>query len=175
MSSETIIAIDPGALSGAYAAFRNGNGACVADLAVVDGQLDAASLAQLIVKLKPAVAVVERVGAMPKQGVASTFKFGQATGIIHGVLAAQGIPLHLVSPPVWKRPLGLIGKDKEAARALAIRLYPGVRGLDRKKDQNRAEALLIGHWFRHHKGSPEKKSDQWRGALWPAGRGEDDD
>ena len=168
MTEEAIlIAIDPGALSGAYAAFRIGNGATVADLAVVDGQLDAASFAHLIMRIKPSVAVVEKVGAMPKQGVASTFKFGKACGLIEGVLASMGIPFHLVSPPVWKKPLGLIGKDKEAARALAIRLYPSVRGLDRKKDQNRAEALLIGHWYRHHKGSP--------GRLWKPGNGDDDE
>ena len=157
--SAYLIAIDPGAISGAFAAFADGRGVvAVGDLAVVDGQLDAASFAHLLEAHKPGVAVIEKVGAMPGQGVASTFKFGKACGLIEGTLAALNIPFHLVSPPVWKKSLGLRGKDKEASRALAIRLYPSVRGLDLKKHQNRAEALLIGHWYRHHKGHP--------GGLW---------
>ena len=102
----TLIAIDPGALSGAYAAFRIGNGATVADLAVVDGQLDAASFAHLIMRIKPSVAVVEKVGAMPKQGVASTFKFGKACGLIEGVLASMGIPFPPCQPPCLEEALG---------------------------------------------------------------------
>jgi crossover junction endodeoxyribonuclease RuvC len=97
--------------------------------------------------MRPRCAVVERVASMPKQGVASTFKFGMATGIIHGVLAACDVPVHLVTPSVWKRGMGLIGADKEASRALALRLFPQVTGLDRKMDHGRAEALLMGHWF----------------------------
>jgi crossover junction endodeoxyribonuclease RuvC len=119
----------------------------VGDLAVAHGQLDAASLSRLVRDSRVAMAIVEHVGAMPKQGVASTFKFGQATGIIQGVLAANGVPLHYVRPTVWKKHFGLAGKDKEAARALAIRLYPDVTGLDRKKDHGRAEALLMLEWY----------------------------
>jgi Holliday junction resolvasome RuvABC endonuclease subunit len=142
----TLIAIDPGAISGAYAVF-NGESVWVGDLDVVDGQLDASSLARRVTTCGATVAVVERVGAMPKQGVASTFKFGVAVGIIHGVLAGAGTPLHLVTPQVWKKYHGLRGSDGEEARALAIRLFPAVEGLHLKKHHNRADALLIGAWF----------------------------
>lgn len=46
-----------------------------------------------------------------------------------------------VRPTVWKRALGL-GKDKEASRLKAMQLFPSA-DLRRKKDQGRAEALLL--------------------------------
>ena len=54
--------------------------------------------------------------------------------------------LHYVTPREWKRHFNL-GPDKEQARALAIRLYPKLRGLHLKKHQGRAEALLLGRYF----------------------------
>jgi hypothetical protein len=144
-----IIAIDPGAVSGAYAYFDDDGPPVVGDLPVADGQLDGAFLGQMVRGMDPDAAIVERVASMPKQGVVSTFKFGMAVGIIHGVLLSNGVPLHLVTPGTWKRHFKLTGTDKDAARALAIRLYPAVQGLHRKKDQGRADALLIGDWFLH--------------------------
>jgi crossover junction endodeoxyribonuclease RuvC len=141
------LAIDPGAISGAYALFFAGKAVKVGDLPVVNGQLDGAELGRLVVGMELEAAVVERVGSMPKQGVASTFKFGMAVGIIHGVVLGHGIPLHWVTPGTWKRYFKLTGTDKDAARALAIRLYPSMLGLTRKKDQGRADALLMGRYF----------------------------
>lgn len=48
-------------------------------------------------------AFIEKVGSMPKQGVASTFKFGYVAGIIEGVLAALCIPYSFVTPQVWQK------------------------------------------------------------------------
>src|SRR5262245_57279414 len=90
---------------------------------IVDGNIDAANLATRITQLRPDFAIVERVAAMPKQGVASTFRFGSAYGTVLGCLAACGVPVHLVAPTVWKRHFRL-GADKEEARALVIRLFP---------------------------------------------------
>ena len=145
-----LIAIDPGAISGAIATFSLKGSPLVGDLPVVDGQVDGAALSRFLALVAPEVVVVERVGSMPAQGVASTFKFGMAVGIIHGCVLGRAIPLHLVTPSRWKRYFNL-GKDKEAARALAIRLYPAVTGIERKKDHGRAEALLMGHWFLNNK------------------------
>jgi Holliday junction resolvasome RuvABC endonuclease subunit len=143
----TLLAIDPGAISGALAVFYVNSEPSVSDIPVVDGQIDAAQLARLILQMEPDAVVCERVASMPKQGVASTFKFGMAYGIIHGVVLALGAPLHLVTPGTWKRAFRLTGTDKDAARALAIRMYPTVTGLARKKDVGRADALLLGHYF----------------------------
>lgn len=143
-----IMAIDPGAISGAYALIGS-NGPLVADLPVVDKQVDAAAFARFVQACGVRTAIVENVASMPRQGVASTFKFGVAVGIIRGVLAGAGVSTVLVQPAVWKKHHGLIGKDKEASRALAIRLCPKLTGLERKRDDGRAEALLMGLWYLH--------------------------
>jgi crossover junction endodeoxyribonuclease RuvC len=85
---------------------------------------------------------------MPKQGVASTFRFGVAVGIIRGVLMANGVSVHYVAPTVWKKHWGLNGKDKEAARALAILRHPKLPGLHLKRHHGRADALLMLEWYR---------------------------
>lgn len=89
-------------------------------------------------------AFLEQVGAMPGQGVSSMFTFGHAAGLVEGVVAGAGIPLTLVTPQAWKKKVGLIGQDKDAARSRAIQLYPGLRELDTKaKGQAIADAILI--------------------------------
>ena len=89
-------------------------------------------------------AFLEQVGAMPSQGVSSTFTFGHAAGLVEGVVTGAGIPLTLVTPQAWKKKVGLIGQDKDAARSRAIQLYPGLRELDTKaKGQAIADAILI--------------------------------
>ncbi len=92
-------------------------------------------------------AVVEQVGSMPGQGLASTFRFGQSDGVLRGVLGALGIGYITVAPVRWKNHFGLKGQEKDAARALAIRRFPSVAlELARKKDQGRGDALLIALW-----------------------------
>jgi crossover junction endodeoxyribonuclease RuvC len=97
-------------------------------------------------KMRPDVAVIERVSSMPGQGVASTFKFGASFGVVCGVLATLEIPCHRVSPAVWKRHFRLPA-NKEASRALALRLFPATaEHFSRKKDHGRAEAALIARY-----------------------------
>jgi crossover junction endodeoxyribonuclease RuvC len=59
----------------------------------------------------------------------------------------------LVTPGVWKRHAGLIGKEKDASRELAARLYPQAT-LNLKKHHGRADALLLARygWDRHRQG-----------------------
>jgi crossover junction endodeoxyribonuclease RuvC len=141
-------AIDPGSVNAAVAVFHDGVPVFVDDIRTVNGMLDAAALAHAIGDMKVARMVVENVHAMPKQGLSSTFKFGMGCGIIHGVAGALRLPLTLVAPAQWKAFHGLVKGDKEASRALAIRKWPDHnRHLDRKKDADRAEALLIGDWY----------------------------
>jgi crossover junction endodeoxyribonuclease RuvC len=141
-----IMAIDPGAISGATAILFPDGEVYVGDLAVVNGQLDGAALSRIVRDMRVGLAVVERVGAMPKQGVASTWKFGFACGVIQGVLVANGVPVVYVAPQTWKKHYNLIGKEKEASRQLAILRHPALAGLDLKRHQNRAEALLMLDW-----------------------------
>lgn len=140
-------AIDPGAVHAAIAVFHDHNPVFVDDLRTAGGMLDAVAFAHALGDMRVERVVVENVHAMPLQGVSSTFKFGMGVGIIHGVAGALRLPLTLVTPGQWKAFHGL-RSDKEAARALAIRKWPDHnRHLDRKKDADRAEALLIGDFY----------------------------
>lgn len=147
-----IVAIDPGK-TGAIAHLGNdGSFCCVSDIPVAGKRIDAAGLAlflrtQLVVGPPGVRVIVEEVGAMPGQGVTSMFGFGTSFGIILGVVAALRYPMELVRPAVWKRDMGL-SKDKEASRLKALQLFPdATEMLQRKKDEGRAEALLLGLWY----------------------------
>ena len=96
------------------------------------------------------LAVLEAVHSLPKQGVASSFIFGEGLGIWKGILAAYGIPVEMVSPQRWKKEmLADQGKDKSASRYKAIALFPQVASqLNRVKDDGRAEALLMAEYGR---------------------------
>ena len=92
-------------------------------------------------------AVIEAVAAMPGQGVSSMFRFGESVGVVLGVLGALQIPLRWVTPQRWKKAAGIVGKDKDAARSLAIQLHPEVAELlKRKEDVGRADAALIARF-----------------------------
>lgn len=94
-------------------------------------------------------AYVEKAHSMPKQGVSTTFKFGMAYGIVQGWLQAHSIPYEFITPGKWWKIVADSapkGSDKKAAALeLARRLFPELAAshLSRKKDHNRAEALLI--------------------------------
>lgn len=94
----------------------------------------------------PAAVFMERVNAMPGQGVGSMFSLGMSYWGAAGVVAALGLPLNLISPAEWKRHFRL-DSNKDAARGLASRMFPGVN-LARKKDHGRAESLLIAAYGR---------------------------
>ena len=75
-----------------------------------------------------------------------------AAGLIEGVVTGRGYALELAQPHIWKKAIGLTGVKKESktdkkerARALAIRCYPEA-DIHKKKDHNRAEALLIARY-----------------------------
>ena len=82
--------VDPG-VSGAVAFYFPEYPQRIAalDVPLANGEIDAAALADLIRGFAPMMAVVEQVHSMPKQGVASTFKFGVAYGVARGTIAAM--------------------------------------------------------------------------------------
>lgn len=97
------------------------------------------------------ICCLERVGAMPKQGVTSMFKFGENFGFIQGLLTAYSIPYELVTPQKWKKEFQITG-DKNSSIAVCKRMFPDVslRRTERcKKDHDgMAEALLMAEYAR---------------------------
>ena len=162
MNSPCTIGVDPG-ISGAIAIyFPDIDTVDVIDFPlvatkrtgrrVVRNEINENALADWVINHqgKTGRAFVEQVGSMPNQGVSSTFRFGMAYGIIRGILAGRGMSYQLVRPQKWKKAMG-VGRDKDECRLLASRMFPNqARLFVRKKDANRAEAVLIavyGHKY----------------------------
>ena len=92
--------------------------------------------------------VIEQVSAMPGQGVTSMFNFGQSFGVLKGVCSAMQLPMYFVRPIKWKKYFNLINSEKDASRTKAIEIFPYISGkLSRKKDANKADAILIASFF----------------------------
>jgi crossover junction endodeoxyribonuclease RuvC len=107
-------------------------------------RVDVLAVRDWILAHQPQHALIERAGVMPRQGIASGFKYGRAVGGLEAVVALCNIPLTIVEPAVWKRRLGLCGTDKEDSRLRALQLFPSAHALlARKMDHGRAEAALI--------------------------------
>lgn len=99
------------------------------------------------------VCCVEKVGAMPHQGVTSSFNFGKSAGFIEGVLEALGIPYQLIAPQRWKKEFTL-NSEKQKSIEVCERLFPNVNLLPtekcRVKSDGMAEALLMAEYARRN-------------------------
>mgnify|MGYP001184351629 CR=1 FL=1 len=92
--------------------------------------------------------IIEQVSAMPGQGVTSMFNFGQSFGILKGICSAMQLPMYFVRPAKWKKYFGLIKSEKDASRTKAIEAFPYFSSeLSRKKDSNKADAILIASFY----------------------------
>jgi crossover junction endodeoxyribonuclease RuvC len=149
-----ILGIDPG-LSGALALYNTSDQTVeVFDMPVLElvrngkkkGEVSAQALANLLAGRGIKAAFLERVNAMPGQGVTSVFSFGRSTGIVEGILAAYDIPTTLVTPQAWQKAVGQrAGKD--GSRERAMQLFPAQADLfQRKKDDGRSDAALIAYY-----------------------------
>lgn len=150
-----IVGIDPGA-SGAIAFFDPKGGTLeVHDMPVMEIERSGKTKREINPTLLSNilhddhhhnVVWLEKVGAMPGQGVSSMFQFGRGVGMIEGVVAAEGLPLNYVTPQAWQKAVGVRG-GKDGSRLRAIELFPKYANLfARKKDDGRAEAALIA-WY----------------------------
>ncbi len=146
----TCIGIDPG-LHGGLAGI-NGGSVIVEPMPVVGGDIDAHGVSCFLDGVHASMVCMEKVHAMPKQGVSSTFKFGKGYGIILGVCAAMNIHVELVTPQAWKAVV-LAGttKDKDAAIAWCNRAFPTVSLIPqgcRVPHDGLADALCIAEYAR---------------------------
>lgn len=143
-----VLAIDPG-LSGALAFYYPAkNIVAVYDMPRVENEIDAAELVRIIQQHKPTVAVIEKVGPMPRDGVRQAWRFSAANAVAKTACALLNIPTSLVSPKAWKAGMSVKGgpQGKEQCRAMALRLFPSCADqFARKKDAGRAEAALIAY------------------------------
>jgi crossover junction endodeoxyribonuclease RuvC len=151
-----LIGIDPG-VAGAIVVEANGEIAEVIDTPTIEvrGKRHVCphGIREVLYGLAKckATAVVEWVQGVQQSGATSAFNFGRGFGVIEGVLAGLGIPYVLVRPQAWTKALG-VGSDKGAHRAAAMRLWPDSADLfKRAKDDGRADAALLCHWYVRHR------------------------
>lgn len=159
-----IVGIDPGLTGGIAVLDRGGKLELLEALPVVAGLLDVHKIASVL-RWSDSRTVdypdvyLELVGAMPKQGVSSTFKFGRTFGTLEGIVGALGFPLHLIRPKEWQKVAHLgtpgVADPKERSILAASRLYPTadlVRGTTTTRERatkphlGLVDALLIAHY-----------------------------
>ena len=154
-----VIGIDPG-ISGSICFFENGKILDVLEMpTMTDGkknkrQVNGSQIYNEISKRITTIekqsirVVIEQVSAMPGQGVTSMFNFGQSFGILKGICSAMQLPVYFVRPAKWKKYFNLINSEKDASRTKAIEIFPYFSSkLSRKKDCNKADAILISSFY----------------------------
>ena len=158
-----VIGVDPGALGAIAILEDNGKLIQVMDMPTVDVVIAGKTKKRVSPELlaadlkmyadQGAVAWVEQVNALPKQGVTSVFAFGQAFGVVLGVLAGLQIPTQTVTPMKWKKGMAL-NASKDGSRIKATQLWPAMAGdFKRVMDDGRAESALIAYWGIKHSNS----------------------
>jgi crossover junction endodeoxyribonuclease RuvC len=166
--SKLIIGIDPGK-EGGIAILHPHCDPQVWPMPLIGDGIDGAAIRSLVigaVASSTSVTIgIEKVGAMPGQGVTSMFSFGFGCGIIEGVVQACGWPYVKIQPqawqkvalegvsPIYKSVKGQQQKDSKAmAEVAARRLFPDVNLLatERSKVSHKGivDALLIAHYLR---------------------------
>ena len=94
---------------------------------------------------------VEKVHAMPGQGVSSSFSFGQRLGELEGMLTALQIPYELVAPKDWQKACGIPAKsDKKGIASVIQKLYPTAELYGNKGGlrDGRSDSLGLAHFIR---------------------------
>ena len=154
-----IIGIDPG-ISGSICFFQDGEIKDVVEMpTMIEGKKNKKQVngSQIFNEISEKIknmdkknikVVIEHVTAMPGQGVTSMFNFGQSFGILKGICSAMQLSVYFVRPAKWKKYFNLINSEKDASRTRAIEIFPYYSSyLSRKKDSNKADAILIASYF----------------------------
>lgn len=153
-SDGIIIGIDPG-VAGAIAVVSSDHVRCI-DMPTVEVRgkrlVDAATLADELHAIQGVqcigMAILEHVQGVQQSGATSAFSFGRSFGVLEGILAGLSIPTTLVRPQAWTKALG-VSRDKGEHRRAAMALWPAHASLfARAKDDGRADAALLCHWYR---------------------------
>ena len=154
-----VIGIDPG-ISGSICFFQDGKIIDVVEMpTMTDGKKNKKQVngSQIFNEISERIrnldkkeikVIIEQVSAMPGQGVTSMFNFGQSFGILKGICSAMQLPMYFVRPAKWKKYFNLINSEKDASRTRAIEIFPYFSSqLSKKKDSNKADAILIASFY----------------------------
>ena len=145
-----IVGIDPGQKGGI--AIIHELGIEAHPMPMAGKEIDGRAIGAMLSSFREALVIVEKVHAMPKQGVSSTFKFGSNYGRILGVIEALNMSYELVTPQAWKKAvLSGTDKGKTAAVEFVHRRYPAIDlmpGRMRTHHDGMADAVCIAEYGR---------------------------
>lgn len=149
--SALILGVDPGRKGALALVAPDGALIDVVDMPDATGSALGAHLADFLDDHAPhtiGCAWVEKVHAMPGQGVTSMFNFGANYGGICTLLGGLRIRVEVVSPNRWKKAMGVTA-DKRSSRDLAAARWPEhAARFARVRDDGRAEAALLAEYGR---------------------------
>ena len=161
-SRKVWIGIDPGGSGGLVALFSSGN---VVAIPMPETERDIWNwFTQFQGDNTEPTAIIEKVHAMPKMGVASMFTFGEGYGGLRMALIAAGIPFQEVQPRMWQKAVGITAKGKEESkpdfklrlRAKAQQLFPQLTMWTGKRNKGEqmavCDALLIAFFCKRTDG-----------------------
>lgn len=121
-------------------------------------QLNYTKLAYIFSTLLDSTIFIEKVSAMPKQGVVSMFNFGVQAGALRALIHSHKIIHYEVTPQAWQKVMHAgspAGQDsKQKSLIIAQRLFPDVtliREGRRVPDEGYVDALLIAEYGRRYK------------------------
>ena len=146
------IGIDPGGSSGAIAVLGIEGDEIKANSHVEFSKLTLQEWCDWLSSFKPPLCnttcVLEKVHAMPKQGVVSVMTFGKNVGHIEMALTAAKIPFEEVSSQKWMKFYGMKRDKGETKTEWKRRLRERLQQLmpDLKVTNNNADAYLIAYY-----------------------------
>ncbi len=167
MCNMRILGVDPGVSPALAFLSRSSTGNRVLRVPRKGHGPDESFLRAVVAEEKPDRAVVELVGAMAGQGLASTAHLMASWGLIRGILCGLGIPYILVTPQTWKKAMltdeergaGIDDRtarkehQKRSAVAWGQRHYPRLNLIAAGKkvaSHDLAESVLLAAYGIHH-------------------------
>jgi len=106
---------------------------------------------------EPTMITVEKVHAMPGQGVTSMFTFGQRLGELEGMLQTLNLPYELTPPKTWQKSCGIVmpkgatkATKKKHTYSSISKTYPDAELTGSKGGilDGRCDALGLAHHLR---------------------------
>ena len=104
--------------------------------------IDILTIKKQLNMIKIDISVIEKVHAMPRQGVTSSFQFGRSYGAIEGLCQILSSRIDYVAPVVWKKAMGL-DSSKQASLDLARMKFGESNLWQKKSNEGIAEAALL--------------------------------
>ena len=149
-----VVSADPGIKGGIAILDTETNQMKAVPTPLIGKEIDYRRVHEALTFYEPSIVVIEKVHAMPGQGVTSMFNFGLGYGALVALATVSTARLVLVTPQMWKKHvLAGTSKDKEAAIQFCSQTYPSVNLIlprCRKPHDGMADSICLAHYGAHY-------------------------